>query len=170
MLALREFPPNPHVVVYHLVDRLTDQIVETYFPGYPAPREWVEGALALPGIRVLSLNAYKIRLQKEKSVGWSDLLASFEKLLGDRLSIRRIEDLVESESRHRHFCWHGAPFERKVFEGALQAQVHPLASELFSLPGVAEVILDGNQVRVRKCPLLPWSELAPSVQEVLSNP
>lgn len=169
MKALREFPPNPHAVVYHVDDRLTDQIVETYLSAAASPRAWVREALAIPGVRVVSLNAYKVRLQKHKDASWCALLPAFENVLRTGLPIGRIDELVETESRHRHFCWHGAPFDRKVYEGRLQAQGHPLAAELFLLRGVAEVILDGNRVQVRKCPLVDWRDLAPEVEGLLAS-
>lgn len=169
MIALREFPPNPHAVVYHLDERLTDQIVETYPHGADAPHAWAARAAALPGLRVLSLNAYKIRVQKDKEASWGQLLRPLEELLRDELGLRVDDDLVESECRRRKFAWPGEPFERRVFEGRLQAQGHPVASALFDLPGVAEVILDGHHLQVRKSPLCSWRDLAPLVQEVLSE-
>lgn len=169
MIALREFPPNPHAVVYHLDERLTDQIVETYSHGSPAPHAWAMHVAALPGLRVLSMNAYKIRVQKEKRAAWSELLVPLETLLRNELGLHAIEELVESETRLRKFAWPGEAFERKVFEGRLQAQGHPVASALFELRGVAEVILDRHHVQVRKCPLHSWRDLAPLVQEILSE-
>lgn len=170
MRAVREFPVNPHAVVFHLDSRLTEEIVETYLARSPeATSGWIRRALRLPGMRVLSLNPYRIRVQKEKKAAWPPLLDPLERLLCEELGIEQILELVESESRQRRFSWHGPALGRKVYEGRAQARSCPLAGRLFRLPGVAEVILDGHEVEVRKCPLTPWRELAPQVETILET-
>lgn len=168
MRAVREFPPNPHVVVFHTESRLTEEIVETYLVRSPGTaRGWIRRALDLPGLRVLSLNAYRIRVQKQKRARWRPLLDPFEQLLREELGIEGICDLIEEECRRRRFAWHGESLDRRVFEGRLQARSCPVAGKLFRLHGVAEVIIEGHEVEVRKCPLASWRELAPEVERIL---
>ncbi len=168
MNAVREFPPNPHALVIHTDDRITDQVVEAYWPGTGSPEPaWIRAVLALPGVRALSLNAYKIRLQKHKDASWKDLLGPFEEVLRESLGVAHLMDLVEGESPRRAFAWHGEPLSRRVFEGKTQAAADPVASRLFDLHGVAEVILDGNRVEVRKCPLRSWRDLSPRIEAAL---
>lgn len=168
MRAVREFPPNPNVVVFHLDGRLTEEIVETFLPGCEsAQRPWVRDLVSLPGLRALSLNAYKVRVQKDRSTPWPPLLAALEARLSSALGLECIDELIEDESRRRRFAWHGAPFVRQVFEGCAQARREPVAAALFDLSGVAEVALDGHEVEVRKCPLAAWPDLAPRIEATL---
>lgn len=170
MRAVREAPPNPHVILFHVDDRLTDEIVETYVPGSgSSPPEWVRRAVALPGLRALSLNAYKIQVQKHKDAAWAPLLTPLEELLRRDLGIEAITEMVEEECLRRRFCWHGPPRERRVYEGRRQATSNPAAAALFELHGVAEVIFDGHEVHVRRCPLVSWERLGPEIEALLAE-
>jgi hypothetical protein len=170
MNAVREFPPNPHALVVHTDSLVTDEIVETYLAGSPAPPVvWIRAVLALAGVRVLSLNAYKVRLQKQKGARWDGIMRPFERILCDGLDIKQLSDLVEVESRSRRFAWHGRPLARCVYEGKQQALENPLAGDLFAILGVAEVILDGHEIEVCKCPLRAWREMAPAIARRLAN-
>lgn len=168
MKLAREFPPNPHAVLFHADARLTDEVVRTWFPDRrvsgPTP-SWATALLAVAGLRVLSANAYKIRVQKCREVGWCDLLPRLEAALRDELTVgAEIADLHDTECRRRAFAWHGPALQRRVFEGRRGAQPDPIAGPLFELRGVAEVILDGHCIEVRKCPLFGWSELAGPIE------
>ncbi len=170
MNAVREFPPNPHALVVHTDSLVTDEIVETYLAGSSVPPVvWMRAVLELPGVRVLSLNAYKVRLQKHKEARWGDIMGPFERVLCDGLDIEQLSDLVEAESRSRRFAWHGAPLERRVYEGKRQALEDPLAGVLFEITGVAEIIFDGHEIEIRKCPLRRWRELAPEITSRLAT-
>lgn len=171
MKGVREFPPNPNVLLLHVDERLTDHIVETYRPGDRADgRPWVGDLVDIPGIRTLTLVAYKIRLEKESAPDWHELLPAIERVLKERLGITATEELVEEESRHRTFAWHGEELSpRRVFEGRARASTDPLASRLFAVDGVAEVVLDGHQVRIRKCPLCSWRDIAPEIEDRLRD-
>jgi len=173
MHLAREFPANPHAVVFHVEQRLTDQIVETFFPDRPrrpsAPA-WAASLVAVPGVRVLSVNAYKIRVQKLREIGWSLLLPELESVLRDELTVgETIADLRETECRIRAFAWHGPDLDRQVFEGYAAAYGNSIARPLFDLAGVAEVVLDGHCVQVRKCPLFTWQQLADAVESALDQ-
>lgn len=171
MKAVREFPPNPNVLLVHVNARLTDHVVESYSPGDRAEgRPWVGELVDVPGVRALTLVAYKIRLQKEARADWHAMLPRIERILRERLGVHETDELVEEESRHRTFVWHGPPLSpRRVFEGRARASTDPLASRLFDIQGVAEVVLDGHEVRVRKCPLCSWRDLAPEVERNLGE-
>jgi hypothetical protein len=167
MNAAREFPPNPHALVIHTDARLTDEIVETYVSDSPRAPQWVRRILGIDGVRVVSLNTYKARIQKHKEATWNDVLDGVESAMSEGLQVERIDDLVHASSDRRTFCWHHGPFARRVFEGRVQAAKHPLAGRLFELDGVAEVILDGNTVEIRRSPLFDWDELATQVERCL---
>jgi hypothetical protein len=167
MHAAREFPPNPHALVIHTEARLTDEIVETYVSDSPRAPDWIRAALAIPGVRVISVNAYKIRVQKHKAASWNEVLDAVERVAAAGAGFDSIDDLVPDSCQRRTFCWHHGPFARRVFEGRLQAREHPVASRLFELDGVAEVILDGNTVEVRRCPLYSWDGLTSAIEASL---
>jgi hypothetical protein len=167
MHAAREFPPNPHALVVHVDGRLTEEIVETYVSDSDRAPDWVRAALAIPGLRVLSLNTYKVRVQKHKDAAWNEVLDPLERTVAAGLGVETISDLVPEGSDRRTFRWHHGPFARRVFEGRNQAREHPLAGRLFELNGVAEVILDANTVEVRRCPLFDWGELTTAIEACL---
>lgn len=169
MNAVREFPPNPHALLIHVDELLTEQIVETYLEARPEQPAWIREVLSLPGVRVLSINAYKIGLQKQKHACWHDVQGPFEAILGTGLGVRQITDLVSNESRRRRFAWHGPPLTRAVYEGRLQASVNALAAELFRVHGVAEVILDGHEVEIRRCPMCDWGQMSAAIEERLEQ-
>ncbi len=169
MNAVREFPPNPHALIIHTDSLLTDEIVETFLAGSTPPTAgWMRAVLELPGVRVLSLNAYKVRLQKHKEARWGGIMRPFERILCAGLDIEQLSDLIEGESRCRRFAWHGTFLTRRVYEGKRQALEHPLAEDLYNVPGVAEVIFDGHEIEIRRCPLRPWRELAPEISRRLA--
>jgi hypothetical protein len=172
MRLAREFPPNPHAIVYHAAEPLTEAIVETYLGDRSGPRTerpWVARVLSVDGVRVLSICAHKVRVQKLKALAWSELLPSLEEVLEEELSGGPIEDLLETECRRRAFSWYGPALDRLVLEGLGAARVHPLAARLFELRGVVEVILDGNCVEIGKCPLYSWADLTAAIQGALDR-
>lgn len=169
MNAVREFPPNPHTLVIHTDELMTDQIVETFLPGSSTSQPaWARNVLGLPGARVLSLNAYKVRLQKRKECGWRPLIEQFEAVLRNDLGVLEITDMVETESPRRRFAWHGESLDRQVFEGKLRAAANPIAAALFDLHGVAEVIFDQHEIEVRKAALTCWGSLSAAIEARLA--
>ena len=131
---------------------------------------WIRAVLALAGVRVLSLNAYKVRLQKTEggalgrhhgghsSASCATASTSSDYLISWSSSLEVVA-----------FAWHGRPLARCVYEGKRQALENPLAGDLFAIPGVAEVILDGHEIEVCKCPLRAWREMAPAIARRLAN-
>ena len=55
------------------------------------------------------------------------------------------------------------------FFNADQAKDHPLASQLFAIPGVASVLLLGDFVTINKRPETKWSAITSKVQSVLQS-
>jgi len=55
------------------------------------------------------------------------------------------------------------------FFNAEQAKDHPLASQLFAIPGVTSVLLLGDFVTVNKRPEIKWSALTDKVQQILQS-
>ena len=55
------------------------------------------------------------------------------------------------------------------FFNADQAKDHPLASQLFAIPGVASVLLLGDFVTINKRPESKWAAITSKVQSVLQS-
>ena len=56
-----------------------------------------------------------------------------------------------------------------AFYSAQQAQDHPVASQLFALPGVTGVMILNDFCSVNKQENVDWEELAPRVENVLTE-
>jgi hypothetical protein len=50
-----------------------------------------------------------------------------------------------------------------------QGDVHPLASQLFSIKGVVSVLILGDFVTINKRPDVKWDQITKKVQEVLQK-
>ena len=55
------------------------------------------------------------------------------------------------------------------FFDAGAAQGHPLAEQLFGIPGVASLLLLGDFITVNKTPGAAWAEITPRVEAVLAG-
>ena len=55
------------------------------------------------------------------------------------------------------------------FFNSESAKSHPVASALFSIPGVTSVLLLGDFVTVNKRPDVKWNAITPRVKAILSN-
>jgi hypothetical protein len=55
------------------------------------------------------------------------------------------------------------------FFNAQSAQGHPVASQLFAIPGVTSVLLLGDFVTINKQPDVRWKDITDRVGEVLTN-
>ena len=49
------------------------------------------------------------------------------------------------------------------------AQGHPIAKQLFEIPGVSSLLLLGDFVTVNKLPSIAWSRITPAVRKVLQG-
>jgi hypothetical protein len=56
-----------------------------------------------------------------------------------------------------------------VFEGVAAAQAHPLARALFAIDGVAEVLCQQAQIRIRKGAAFDWEEMRPQIDAALAR-
>ncbi len=159
MRIAREAPANPEVTIYHTDRGLTDAIVETYGHGAGVKPPLAAAILAVPGIRQVSIVRYKVRVTKGRGTRWEIVLPSIDRAVLTSLDGDSIEPTPRDED-HRSFRVRAhAPLPRAVYEGAGVAEEHPLADALFSIEGVAEVILDGDEVHVRKGRLFSWTPL-----------
>ena len=55
------------------------------------------------------------------------------------------------------------------FFSAESAREHPVASQLFAIPGVTNVLMLGDFVTINKQPDVKWSAITDRVQEVLKG-
>jgi hypothetical protein len=55
----------------------------------------------------------------------------------------------------------------ECFDSAAEAVGHPVAEALFAIPGVVQVYLLGNFIRVRKTPGARWHAIGPPIQASL---
>lgn len=56
-----------------------------------------------------------------------------------------------------------------AYSSAAEAEDHPLAEQLFSIDGVADVFMTPQFVTVSKAPEVEWSNVQPDVKTVLSE-
>ena len=55
------------------------------------------------------------------------------------------------------------------FFNAAAAVDHPLAKELFAIPGVSSLLFLGDFITVNKQPDAAWKKIAPAVEKVLAS-
>jgi hypothetical protein len=55
------------------------------------------------------------------------------------------------------------------FFNAAAATGHPLAEQLFAIPGVSSLLLLGDFITVNKTPDAKWGEITPRVKAILSK-
>ena len=68
------------------------------------------------------------------------------------------------------FILDGAITEQPTsFFNADQAQGHPLATQLFAIPGVTSVLLLGDFVTINKRPEVKWNAITEKVEAVLGS-
>lgn len=169
MRIAREAPANPEVTIYHTDRALTDAIVETYAHGAGSRPPLAAAILSVPGIRQVSIIRYKVRVTKGRGTRWEIVLPSVDRAVLTSLGGSSVETTPRDED-HRTFRVRArAPLPRAVYEGAGVAEEHPLSDALFSLDGVAEVILDGDEVHVRKGRLFSWPALEPKARAAIER-
>jgi NFU1 iron-sulfur cluster scaffold homolog, mitochondrial len=54
------------------------------------------------------------------------------------------------------------------FFNAESAQGHSIAEKLFAIPGVSSLLFLGDFITVNKQPDVPWDDITPGVEQVLS--
>jgi hypothetical protein len=157
----REPKRNPNLVVYHTTTELTMEVVDDFW-GSPALR-------AVPGIGRITANRYRARIWRRSGAVWDAIFEKLDAAMRATLGAARVEP-CPADDDHRMFPLpDSAPGHtpRAVYEGVKVAAADPLAASLFAIEGVAEVILDGRSVTVRKGRLFSWEKLEPEIHERL---
>lgn len=169
MFALREFPRNPFILVYHVPFELTPAVVEGYAPGRgrSAPPVVVD-ILNIPHVRGVQFFRYELWVRRAPGATWQALIAAIEAVLLQRLEIDEIRQFVNDE-RYMTFALSSFHLAKPlVFEGVEAAAPHPLARQLFAIEGVAEVFFSPGQVRIRKGAAFRWEDMQLSIEAVLT--
>jgi hypothetical protein len=167
-VAWREFPPNPHLIVYHVRFELTRAVVEGYAPGRGgSPPPVVADLLNIPHIRGVQFFRYELWVRRAPDAAWRALTGTIEAVLLRHLDIGEIRQFAD-EQRYMTFAL--APFHLAkplVFEGVEASVSHALARQLFAIAGVAEVFFTTGQVRIRKGAAFGWEEMQSRLEAVL---
>ena len=153
--AAREPTANPNVHVYHTTAALTEAVVDR------APA----GVREVAGVANASANRYRMRVFRDPAVAWEALLPAVDGAVRRALGVAAIEPCPPPDD-HRRFEVPGPPRPKAVFEGVLAAARDPLAAALFAIDGVAEVVLEGAGVTVRKGRLFGWERLEPGIRRL----
>jgi hypothetical protein len=170
MRALRELPANPFLVVYHVPIELTCAVVEWYAPGKAsAPPALVADIFRTPGVQGLQFFRYELWVRRARDAAWHTIIPAIEAVLRDRLELAEIREFQPDQRYTTVACAKLDVTKPLAFEGVEAAQMHPLASALFAVDGVAEVLLTPGQVRVRKGAAFQWERLQPKIQTVLEQ-
>jgi Scaffold protein Nfu/NifU N terminal len=168
MFALREFPPNPYLIVYHVPFELTRAVVEGYAPGrVRSSPPVVADILNIAHVRGVQFFRYELWVRRAPDAAWQALTPAIEAALLQRLEIGEIRKFATDQ---RYITFAISPFnvpKPLVFEGVEAAASHPLARELFAIEGVAEVLFASGQVRIRKGAAFRCEELQPCIEAVL---
>jgi hypothetical protein len=168
MIALREFPPNPCLVVYHVPFELTRAVVDGYglSKAHTAPPRVAE-VLRIPGVRGVQLFRYEWWVRRTPDATWQALVPAVEAALRQHLGIAEILEFA-GDQRYMTFEVLAVNVAKPlVFEGVEAAASHPLGQELFAIEGVAEVLFTPGRVRIRKGAAFGWEAMQPSIEAVL---
>lgn len=170
MHALRELPANPFLVVYHVPIELTRAVVEWYAPGKASvPPALVADVWRIPGVQGVQFFRYELWVRRVRDAMWYTILPAVEAALRHRLGISEIREFQSDQRYMTVACAALDVTKPVVFEGVAAAQTHPLASALFAVDGVAEVLLTPGRMRVRKGAAFRWEGLQPEIQAVLEQ-
>jgi hypothetical protein len=157
-----EEPRNPAVLLVHTTEELTTATILTCPPGRPeAP---LDRLLDVPGVRSVDLHRYRARLNVVPRA--------------DRCAVRRgVEDVLapawgppvqppqQPAPREIRVAYAGP---RLVAESREMAGGHPILLTLFGVPGVAEVVLEREVLRIRIGRLFSWQDVLGPVQRALT--
>ena len=171
MKILREFPLNPTLVNYHTRQQLTTMMAERYRPGRKKyPRPWIASLGAIPHLDAIHVMRHKLRLKKRNSAEWSGILARVEPVLKEAWDIQRIEEVERRATRHAFPLPSGLFFEKRaVYEGVDHSREHPLAAQLFDIPGITTLVFYRGEAIVKRGMCFPWPELIPQIGRVLKE-
>jgi hypothetical protein len=159
MLAHREFPANPFILVYHVPVELTRAVVEGYSPASSRQPPLAAALLAIPGVRGVQYFRHELWVRRAPEAAWHTLLPAIEAALRRHLGP---VDIREYTGDRRYLSleapWLQVP-KPMVFEGVEAAAAHPLARALFAVPGVVEVLLKPGSLRIRKGGAFRWEAM-----------
>lgn len=168
---LREFPPNPNLLNYHTRRQLTLMMSERYTPQSEFyPESWIQDLSRTEGVTNLHLLRHQIRLRKDGTRKWDEIIRTVENKLRLHWDVRIHMGAVRTDLRRDFHFPSGNLFpERTVFEGVNQSRAHPLAQMLYEIPGITTLICMGEKVTVKRALHYSWKELGPGIQQVLSK-
>ena len=154
--ALEE-PPNPRSLLLHTKLELTTRTIEKCPPS-PAPVP-LDPLLRLAGVRSLDLHRYRARLNLAPNADRKRLRIDAEERLA---RVWGTPTHLPEPPQGRRFAVAGGE-ERLVAESLEMASGHPVLRTLFTVPGVAEAILEHGGVVVRIGRIFSWRDVEPLV-------
>jgi hypothetical protein len=158
-----ETATNPMVLRIHCTVELTTRTIETFPPGEaPAP---FDAIARLDEVRTVDLHRYRARLNLQPGVDPEDALVSAREVLtGSWGRPVSLEHLPTQSPRAFSIRLVG---ERFVAESPEMAEPNGIASALFAIEGVADVIVGDGLALVGLGRLFRWSDLEPVVAGAL---
>jgi hypothetical protein len=165
----REIPLNPNIVIYHTDEQLTTRIVEAYrSPDAGAPQP-IRGLLELGAVSV-HMTRYRMSVRKPRDLDMLTFLDDVEPAMCEwtgSLAIRAAPDRMPKWRAFDVACDPTQSGGREVYESSDHVAHNRAAVALFDIPGVAELVLVPDCVRVAKGVLFSWDRLAPLVDMAL---
>ncbi len=171
MRVAREVPLNPNIVLYHCDVAFTTRIVEAFRPGDEGARPPIAGLLDRGAVSV-HMTRYKLSVRKHADLDMLTFLADAEPAVCEWWGSDVIPAAPARMPKWRDFATPvDATLEgaREVYESSDHAAANPVASMLFGVDGVAELVITSGSVAVGKGVLFTWDSLAPAVERVLSS-
>ncbi|MGH2683423.1 MAG: hypothetical protein ACRDIX_09360 [Actinomycetota bacterium] len=155
-------PSNPMVLVVNTTVELTQHTIETCPPSRP-PHP-LDRLLEVPGIRSIDLHRYRARLNLAPGADRDETTRQVCELLGKEWG-------STSSNRDDPAQTFGVSYAgpRLVAESLRMAGSQSILRALFGVRGVAEVVLESGQVRVRLGRLFSWAEIEGDMRRALER-
>ncbi|MAF11857.1 hypothetical protein CMK11_15530 [Candidatus Poribacteria bacterium] len=169
MNVAREIALNPNIVIYHADDVLTAQIVEAYRAGdgdAPAP---IRGLIERGAVSV-HMTRYRMRVRKPTDADMLTFLQDVEPALREwsgQVAIGAAPDRMPKRRLFSGPCDATLADDREVHGSSDGAAANQVAEALFSILGVAGVVLTPESASVVKGVLFAWADIAPRVEDAL---
>jgi hypothetical protein len=157
-----ESTPNPSVLRVHTRVELTARTIETCPPAEAPPP--LDGLVLLEGVRALDLHRYRARINLLPGADSGSIRAAAARSLADAWGPALPSAAVEDLPRAFAVDYHGG---RVVAESMQMAGSVPVAAALFTVDGVAEVVLANGLAMVTLGRLFSWYETEPLILEAL---
>ena len=171
MRVAREIPLNPNIVLFHSDQAFTTRIVEAFRAGdvdAPAP----VGGLLTRGAVSVHMTRYRLSVRKPRELDTLTFLADIEPAVYAWSGLDVIPPAPPRMPKWREFATRvdtTIDNGREVYESSDRAATNPVASMLFGIDGVAELVVTPGSVAVGKGVLFTWESLAPAVERSLSS-